>query len=125
MNGMFFFSRRFCNQIILFQLRYVSWYWLAACLYMLSAKGFSPVSCMMSCLVLQCCVCVSDPCIVLNASSLPACVSHGEIDAHRVFSSTLCLGMAQSYLDRKLHITTTPFTSGCCLTALNTLLAIA
>ena len=65
-----------------------------------------------------------DPCIVMNACSFPALVSHGDIDAQRVSSNTLCLGMAQSYLERKLHMTITPFTFSLFATALKTRLAI-
>src|SRR5210317_214575 len=100
----------FCNHMIDFQLRYISWYWLAACLYIASAKGFTPVSTNVSLLAFHTCCCVSDPDSSRNASSLPALVSQGDIDAHRVSSSNLCLGMAQSYRDRKLHITTTQST---------------
>src|SRR5210317_1007918 len=92
---------------------------------MASANPCTPVSLNRSLFVRQCSCCVSDPVMALYASSLPALVSHGDIEAHLVSSSTLCLGMAQSYLDGKLHMTMTPATSGFCDTALNVLLAIA
>src|SRR6056300_679288 len=91
---------------------------------MLSAKSFTPVSVNVSRLALQASCCVSDPARFLNASSFPVFVSHGDMDAHLVPSKNLCLGIAQSYLDRKLHITTTHSTSWLCATALNTLLAM-
>ena len=92
---------------------------------MLSAKGLTPVVAKVSLLVFHSSCCVSEPVITLNASSFPALVSHGEILAHLVSSSTRFLGIAQSYLDRKLHMTTTQSISSPCLcNALNTLRAI-
>ena len=44
--------------------------------------------------------------------------------AQRVSSSSLCLGMAQSYRELKLHITTTPTTSLMFATELKTLRAM-
>ena len=51
-------------------------------------------------------------------------MSHGDIDAQRVSSRCLCLGMAQSYRELKLHITTTPSTSLMFATELKTLRAM-
>ena len=122
--GIFLFFKMSCNQIMLFQLRYVSWYSFAAYLYIDSAKSLTPDSAKFSCLSFHCCDCASDPLIALNASSLPVFVSHGEMLAHLVPSSDLCLGIAQSYLERKLHITTTQRIFSFWDTALKTLLAI-
>src|SRR5210317_1572404 len=91
---------------------------------MLSAKSFAPVSVNVSFLAFHTCCCATDEDNDLNASALPVLVSQGEIDAQRVPSKDLCLGMAQSYLERKLHITTTQSTSGLVDTALKTLRAI-
>ena len=64
------------------------------------------------CLFFHCSCCTSDPCNDLCLSASDILVSQGEIVAHRVPSKFLCLGIAQSYRDKKLHITTTQPTLG-------------
>ena len=90
-----------------------------------SANCLTPVASNMSLRVRHCSFCVSDPASFLNASSLPLFVSHGDIEAQRVLYKSLCLGIAQSYRELKVHITTTPSISCKFATALNTLRAMA
>ena len=91
---------------------------------MASAKGLTPVSANSDDLRFQTSCWPSEPSSALCLSSSDIVVSQGDIDAQRVSSNTLCLGMAQSYLELKLHITTTISISLFCDTALNTLRAM-
>ena len=91
---------------------------------MLSAKSFTPVSCSKCALCFHCSCCPSDPVSAWCLSSLDMEVSQGDIDAQRVPSKSLWRGIAQSYLDRKLHITTTAPTSLLFAKAVKTLRAM-
>src|SRR6056300_736277 len=72
---------------------------------------------------ISCCICDWDS--FSMASSCPALVSHGDKDTHLSRPNILCSGIAQSYLDGKLHITATAPMSFVLCRAVNTLLAMA